>query len=276
MTATSRTVDSHGVALSTRDFGGDGAPLVLMHGAGMRQASLDLLIAELGPAYRVVTFDFRGHGGSTAGPWTFATAVQDLEAVIAAYGLDNPAVGGHSLGGMIAAQYAAAHPTCPGAINLDGQGTGRVDQYVGLDEADVRAWWATHQRLAARVSGGPIGLLLKAIAVVTRQQPPTSPETTRQVMAAVDSTDLFTLYRSVRCPLLVFNATADEDRRLMLLLMGNGLPFLRAYRQGLRRDFAALAQEQGTFQVAEMDATHMLIRTHPGRVARVIDAFLQQ
>jgi pimeloyl-ACP methyl ester carboxylesterase len=94
-------------------------------------------------------------------------------------------------------------------------------------------------------------------------------------MREVDAIDLFALYRELTCPLLVFNATAPENRRSMKLLAGGGLSLVAAYRKGLERDFAALAAERAQTEVATVDATHMLIRTHPELVARRITAFLQ-
>jgi len=173
---------------------------------------------------------------------------------------------------MIAAAYGAQHPECPGAVNLDGHGLGRPEQYLGQDEADVRAWWKRQQRLVARLN--LVVLAITPIAKVLRKRVP-SPKATRELQAAVDETDLLALYRSVRCPLLVFNATADENRPMMLRLIGKeGLSMLQAYRNGLRHDLKALADENPRVEVVEVDATHMLITTHPVEVAQHIDRFL--
>lgn len=274
MTFTSRTVDSTGVRLATRDYGGDGAPLVLMHGAGMTQGSLEPLVAELAARHRVVTFDFRGHGGTDVAPWTFAASVQDVGAVAEAYGLGVPAVGGHSLGGMVAAAYAREHPSCPGAINIDGHGLGRPEQYVGYDEAEVRLWWDGHRRRIERLTSQPVAAVLTGLSFLLRRTPAAGTGTVRQVQQEVDATDLFAWYRQVRCPLLVFNATAEENRAALKLLVGKGRPLLRAYRQGLGADLATLASEQSNVRVVQLDATHMLITTHAAEVARPIEELL--
>jgi pimeloyl-ACP methyl ester carboxylesterase len=271
---TPRTVDVRGVRIATRDYGGPGPALVLMHGAGMEQGSLEPLVRHLTPAFRVVTFDFRAHGGTDRAPWTTASAVQDLAAVAAAHGLEAPAVGGHSLGGMVAAAYVAQQPTCPAVVNIDGHGRGRVDQYPGYDETEVLAWWDQHQRRVDRLLRGPGAVLLKGVMLVLRKEQTSTADAARQVMAEVDELDLFDLYRRLSCPLLVFNATAPEDRRAMKVLVGKGLAMVGAYRRGLRRDLAALALERPTVEVVELDATHMLIRTHPEVVARHITGFL--
>ena len=270
--SSAREVLSGPVLLSTQDHGGSGPPLVLLHGAGTDQSSLQPLVAELLPTHRVVTVDLRGHGRSTAGPWSLTAAVGDVEAVVAAYGLRSPAVVGHSLGGMVAAAYGAAHPDCPGVVNLDGHGLGRVEQYLGVDDAAVRAWWARQQRLTAAANA--LLLVLTPLAR-TLGKPVPDRTTTREVQALVAKVDLFALYRSVACPLLVVNATADEDRPAMLRLIGkDGLGMLRAYRTGLQQDLDALAAEHPNVVVVRMDATHLLVTTHPEQVARQVDDFL--
>jgi pimeloyl-ACP methyl ester carboxylesterase len=262
-------VDSGGVALATRDYGGQGAAMVLMHGAGMEQGSLEPLAAHLQKAFRVVTFDFRGHGGTDRAPWTFASAVDDVSAVAAAYELGVPAVAGHSLGGMVAAGYGVQHPTCPGVVNIDGHGRGRVEQYVGYDEGEVRQWWRQQDRRIERLTGGTVAAALRLLLFMLRKHA-TAPETVRQVMREVDAIDLFPLYQRLTCPLILFNAVAPEERRAMKVLTGKGLPLVGAYRQGLGRDLAALAAEKERTVAVTLDATHMLIRTHPELVARHI------
>jgi pimeloyl-ACP methyl ester carboxylesterase len=274
VTFTSRTVEGHGVALATRDYGGDGPPLVLMHGAGMDQRSLEPLAAHLRPAFRVVTFDFRAHGGTSAAPWTLVSAVDDLRRVAEAYELGVPAVGGHSLGGMVAAAYGAEHPTCPGVVNIDGHGRGCPEQYVGYDEASVRRGWEQQDRRIERLTSGVPAMLLRGLLLLLRK-PTLSPQATREVIREVGAIDLFALYRKLSCPLLVFNAVATETGRMRRLWAGEGLELSTAYRAGLRRDLAALAADRARTEIATVDASHMLFRTHPELVARRITSFLQ-
>jgi pimeloyl-ACP methyl ester carboxylesterase len=275
MTAfTTRTVESDGVLLATRDYGGSGPALVLMHGGGMEQGSLEPLAEQLRGSFRVVTFDFRGHGGTGLAPWTFAASVQDVAAVAEAYGLGVPAVGGHSLGGMVATAYGVAHPSCPAVINIDGHGRGRVDQYVGLTADEVRAGLEHQRQRVDRLTRGVGAVAVRALLLLLRKRPTTTGATARQVLQEVESIDLFAWYRELACPLLVFNATAPERRRLMRLWAGNGVSLAAAFRKGLGRDLAALADELDRVQVATVDATHILVRTHPELVAREVAAFL--
>jgi pimeloyl-ACP methyl ester carboxylesterase len=271
---TARTVDGAGIALATRDYGGDGPALVLLHGAGMDQVSLEPLAEQLRPAFRVVTVDFRGHGDSGLAPWTLDSAVSDVGAVAESYGLGVPAVGGHSLGGMVALAYASQHPSCPAVINIDGHGRGRVEQYLGRDEDEVRQWWDEHDRRIRRLTSGATGTVLRGV-LLALGKPAVRRETVREVLDAADAIDLFALYRRLSCPLLVFNATASEQRRMRRLVAGEGPALVAAYRDGLRRDLAALAAEREGTQVCTVDAPHMLIRTHTELVARSITDFLQ-
>ena len=54
-----------GVELEYRDRGGDGLPLVMLHGWGQTQAMFRHQLADLAPDQRVVTLDLRGHGLSS-------------------------------------------------------------------------------------------------------------------------------------------------------------------------------------------------------------------
>jgi 3-oxoadipate enol-lactonase len=61
--------------------------------------------------YRVVSYDNRGVGGTTAtpGPYTTARMAQDLHALVEALGIGRFHLLGTSMGGMIAQEYAIAH-----------------------------------------------------------------------------------------------------------------------------------------------------------------------
>lgn len=87
---------------------GSGPALVLVVGAFCDSSSTADLTALLADSFTVHEYDRRGRGasGDTA-PWTPQREVEDLTAVIAATG-DTPAVYGHSSGGAIALEAAAA------------------------------------------------------------------------------------------------------------------------------------------------------------------------
>jgi len=57
-------------------------------------------------------------------------------------------------------------------------------------------------------------------------------------------------------------------------LLGREMARLQvAHRRGLQRDLAALAAQNPLVSVAEVDAGHFLIASHPDVVASAIDAF---
>ena len=96
------------------DGGGGGQPVALLHGGGRDLHDRDdvgALLATLG--HRVAVVDLRGHGRTPRAPWTRELALRDVAAVAAALDLERPAVVGHSMGGMVAALWAAGHPECP-------------------------------------------------------------------------------------------------------------------------------------------------------------------
>ena len=96
------------------EVAGDGPQtLVLVNGVG---DPLDGWVNQteefLAAGLRVVSFDNRGVGRSSSppGPYTSAQMAADLHEVVTAAGLDGFHLCGVSLGGVIAQEYALAHP----------------------------------------------------------------------------------------------------------------------------------------------------------------------
>ena len=93
---------------------GDGpATLVLINGVGDPLEGWENQLGEfLAAGLRVVSFDNRGVGrsGQPPGPYTSAQMAADLHAVVTAAGLDAFHLCGVSMGGVIAQEYALAHP----------------------------------------------------------------------------------------------------------------------------------------------------------------------
>jgi pimeloyl-ACP methyl ester carboxylesterase len=251
------------VRLATTDFGGQGPSIVLMHGLGDNRGAMSRVASEL-DGWRVITMDLRGHGKSTTARWDFPQVIADLDAVIRSYELESPYVGGHSLGGMIALQYALTGRPVSGAINIDGWGPGIAGRYLGEDTTLV----TEH---LDRVGRGELpSRAARLLSAVTRQS---REGTTRQVLRLLHGADVVGWHRDVPCPSLAVNATAPS-RKAVSCLMGREATRLQdSHRRGLRRDLAALAHDRPLVKVVDVDATHALIRTHPERVASAIRDF---
>ena len=108
---------------------GDGTPLVLAHGY---TASLDMWreqVPAFSARYRLVIYDTRGHGATTAPiePERYDIArdyVADQLALMDHLGIDVAYVGGLSMGGMIAQEFALQHPDRVKALLLFDTGPG--------------------------------------------------------------------------------------------------------------------------------------------------------
>lgn len=120
-------VDADGLRLHYTRTGGAKPPLVLAHGVTDDGLCWSRVAADLAPDYDVVMVDARGHGRSDApeGGYDPGQQAADLAAVIAALGLQKPAILGHSMGAATALVLAGTYPDLPGAILLE----------------DPPAWW---------------------------------------------------------------------------------------------------------------------------------------
>jgi lipase len=88
-----------------------GEPLVCLHGVTGYAGVYQRLAEERWSTRRVLAFDLRGHGCSGWDPpWTFATHVTDLTETTTALGVAAADWVGHSFGGRLLLELAAAHP----------------------------------------------------------------------------------------------------------------------------------------------------------------------
>jgi pimeloyl-ACP methyl ester carboxylesterase len=159
MTWTQRTVVREGVRISCRDWGGSGSPVVLLHGLAGHAGEWDGLARDLGPRYRIVAVDQRGHGASERRPRDVSRAayIADAVAVIAQLGLHRPVLAGQSLGGHTALLTASAHPGLLRGLVLVEAGPGRADPNVPAEIGAMLDAWPTpfpSRRAAVEFFGG--------------------------------------------------------------------------------------------------------------------------
>ncbi len=114
MRATNRTISgAEGLALNVVDWGGDGAPLLFVHGYGHNAHLWDAFVPDLEDRYRVLALDSRGHGDSDSDReyrYHNAAIARDVEAVLDDLKLEEVALVGHSQGGHACLRFAGRHP----------------------------------------------------------------------------------------------------------------------------------------------------------------------
>ena len=156
--------------------GGDGPPLLLVHGFTDNALYFSRTAELLADDWDVVAYDARGHGASDRATDRFddALRVRDLLCVIDALRLDRPAMMGHSMGGSTIALTLSANPGIARAAVLEDPAWWETpipvtDEEAAEQEAVRRAgnaawrdWVATMQEaprkeaLAARRSDSPL------------------------------------------------------------------------------------------------------------------------
>ena len=158
--------------------GGQGDALMLVHGFGGDKDNFTPIAGLLVRRYRVIVPDLPGFGDATRDPaarHTVADQVERLQAFADALGLQAFHLGGNSMGGFIAAEFAARHPQRVASMwLLDPAGTAAAQ-----NTPMVREYLAGGEFPLLLRSTADIGPLLKAIA----SRPPLLPPSVKTVLA---------------------------------------------------------------------------------------------
>jgi pimeloyl-ACP methyl ester carboxylesterase len=200
------------------DLTGDGPAVVLIHGLGLDRHMWQWLKPDLG-GFRVLAHDLIGHGESPdpAGTASLTMLSEQIRGVMDHCGIDQAAVAGFSLGGMIARRIAIDHPDRVSALAILNSAhdrtpeeraailkrveQARADGPSATVEAALERWFtapfrAAHPEVMDRVR-----------TWVLANRPAVYPEIYR-VLAEGDA-EIAEPIREIRCPTLVM--TGEED-----------------------------------------------------------------
>ena len=149
-TPASRFMDAEpGLSVHYRDEGPAGAlPIMLLHGSNASLQTWEPWVARLKARYRVITFDFPGHGLTGPSPtrgYSTAAYVKLASEVADQLKLGKFVIGGNSMGGGVAVAWAAEHP----------------DRVLGLVLVDASG--APYKRAEAKL---PIGFRIARTPVI--------------------------------------------------------------------------------------------------------------
>lgn len=276
-------------SLHVHDHGGDGPPVLLLHGAGRSLADWRDITPALTAGHRVLAVDLPGHGRSPEPErWSFDTVLRDIEETLRRLGAPEAAVVGHSLGGMVAALYAEAHPgVTPAAVNLDGFGWGRPGQYPGAERvremgrasagavrpvdhiSQEGAYAAQFGIPAERAEAAALG----AVRQLSDGRWQTLPErrAALELHDALDALDVMDLLHRVPCPLLVVRGARPQPPAPDMEWFDE---LLATYGRGLTQELRGLAADRPTVTVVDIDATHAMLLEAPDAVAALVRDFL--
>ena len=136
-------VASGGATIAGEDSG-SGPPIVLLHGltATRRYVVMGSSLLER-RGYRLIAYDARAHGDSSAAPsateYEYEDLVADLEAVLDSLAFDRVALVGSSMGAATALAFALEHPERVAAIV---QSTPAYPGHPHRDRDEMRQWEA--------------------------------------------------------------------------------------------------------------------------------------
>ena len=94
------------------EVSGEGAPIVVLHGAYMDIPTMGAIIPKLAETHRVYALELQGHGRTTDidRPITYDNLADDVAAFMEAVGLEKADIFGYSMGGQAGLRLAIRHP----------------------------------------------------------------------------------------------------------------------------------------------------------------------
>ena len=262
------------------DWGGDGAPVMLMHGLASSAHWYELAAGYLRGKYRLLAADARGHGQTTQADcgYDWQTLAEDAVGLMDHIGFTRAAVFGHSWGATVALNVAARFPERVSGLGLiDGgaSATGGLREPWETVRARVRPRdvSGTREQFLARLRrqlhfcwNEQVERIVQTMVYEDGDgqiQDILRPENHLQVMRAMWEEPASSCYFQVACPTIIIPAgprSGQEESR-------------RAIQKRER-----VAAAQATIKCCQVcwieDTVHDIGYHRPGELARVMDEFL--
>ena len=128
------------------DWGGDGRPILFLHGGGLNAHTWDAVCVMVRDGYRRIALDQRGHGDSEWSPvsdYAVESQLADIEGFIEHLRLVSPVLVGQSMGGLNSIAYAIRHSAETRALivvdvgpEINPAGTQRIREFASTPELD--------------------------------------------------------------------------------------------------------------------------------------------
>ncbi len=220
-------LEEAGPRLCCADFGGDGSPVLLLHGLGGRAAEWRNTASWLTTTHRVFALDQRGHGRSEKALGDFS---RDAYVADVIRGVEWLAVGpaillGQSMGGLNAFLVAARRPELVRALIVAEASPARNPRAPQGAQAWLSSWPLPFPTLAdAKVFFGGETLYAQTWLEVLEEHadgywPQFDPTSMVRSMADVAERDYWQEWEQVRCPTLIVGGAnsfvAQDDLREM-------------------------------------------------------------
>ncbi|ADB50407.1 alpha/beta fold hydrolase [Conexibacter woesei] len=255
--------DRGGAEIACRDFGGDGPPVLLLHGLAGHAEEWAQTAGWLTARHRVLALDARGHGRSERRPADISPAahVADVAGAIGRLGAGPVVLVGQSLGGLTALLAAAEHPRLVrGLVVADAspqERSAEVVDSVGRALGDWPVPFASRADAVAFFDGPSLAADAWADGLERRAdglRPRFDADVATAILRAAVSRPHWDAWERIRCPTLVVRAEAGT------------LPAAEAEAMRTRLPHAQLVELPG--------AAHDLHLDRPEEWRHVLTAFL--
>ena len=209
-----RFIDVNGLRIHYVDWGGDGKPLVMVHGLDRVARTFDHLATRFTSRYRVVAIDMRGHGDSgwdPKGRYLVEDHVGDLEGVVQQLKLRDLVLWGNSTGGRVVQVFAGKHPHLVSRVISEDVGPERprqiADNYAKRVQQEQAGWASEEELLAQLKKTNPRmspAVLEPYVRYGTKRRADGRIEWKRdpQLVNGFVATDLWRFVRNIKSPIL--------------------------------------------------------------------------